>query len=115
MRLLPLLFSLYFACLSCLPCTDGAVACVEPAGRPTVTATHSDLAGASRADWCSPLCQCHCCAGVVAPAPRPRCWRRPGAGLAAGPTPGPAGRTSTDPDAGRRVAAALGLTPSFSC
>ncbi|MBT2557975.1 hypothetical protein J7E24_09280 [Hymenobacter sp. ISL-91] len=73
MRLLTLLFSFYITCLSCLPCMDEAVGCVEQVGQTTVAA-HSDLDGASRADWCSPLCQCHCCAGVVAPAAPAPLW-----------------------------------------
>lgn len=67
MRLLTLLFSLYIACLSCLPCMDEAVVCVEQAGQTTVAA-HTDYSRANVGDWCSPLCQCHCCAGAVAPA-----------------------------------------------
>ena len=67
MRLLTLLFSLYVTCLACLPCTDEAVGCVEQAGQPTVAA-HADCGRSDSGDWCSPLCQCHCCAGAMAPA-----------------------------------------------
>ncbi len=45
--------------------------------------------------------------------PRPVVDRRPGPGLERRPASGPAGETSADPDAGRRVAATLGLTLSF--
>ena len=70
MRLVSFLFSLYFACLTCLPCADEAAAGVEPT-QPTVAAAHSDYGHADRGDWCSPLCQCQCCAGAVAPPTSP--------------------------------------------
>ena len=66
MRLVSFLFSLYFACLACLPCADEAAAGVEPT-QATVTAAHSDYGHSAFGDWCSPLCQCQCCAGAVAP------------------------------------------------
>lgn len=81
MRLLALLFALYFAVLGCLPCAD-----VEPcAERATTTAAiiraaHHDC-GSSQGgvDWCSPLCQCHCCAGFALPtAPAVAFAARPG-------------------------------------
>ena len=40
MRLVSLLFSLYFACLACLPCADEVTAGVELT-QPTVAAAHS--------------------------------------------------------------------------
>ncbi|MBC7446712.1 MAG: hypothetical protein H7330_01480 [Hymenobacteraceae bacterium] len=66
MRVFALLFACYLTLLSCLPCTDEvervvtAVATTLTAGP---TAEHHERAP----DWCSPLCQCHCCAGVVVP------------------------------------------------
>jgi hypothetical protein len=65
MRLFALLLSLYLTCLSCMPCTDEVEVCVAQA-QTTISATpHSDCGKNSFGDWCSPLCQCHCCAGVV--------------------------------------------------
>ena len=66
MRLLTLLFAFYVACLACLPCTDEVVGCVEQTTQTTIAA-HSDCGRADFGDWCSPLCQCHCCAGAVVP------------------------------------------------
>ena len=65
MRLFALLFSLYLACLSCLPCADEVQTCVEPAQTSISAAPHSDCGRNALGDWCSPLCQCHCCAGAV--------------------------------------------------
>ena len=65
MRLFALLFSLYLACLSCLPCADEVQTCVEPAQASISAASHSDCGRNALGDWCSPLCQCHCCAGAV--------------------------------------------------
>jgi hypothetical protein len=68
MRLLALLLSFYIACLSCLPCTDEVQVCVEQAPMSFSAAPHSDCGRNALGDWCSPLCQCQCCAGaVVAP------------------------------------------------
>lgn len=64
MRLFALLFSLYLACLSCLPCADDVQVCVEQAQTSISATSHSDC-GRNMGDWCSPLCQCHCCAGAV--------------------------------------------------
>ena len=64
MRLFALLFSLYLTCLSCLPCADEVQGGVEQAQTTISAASHSDC-GHSMGDWCSPLCQCHCCAGAV--------------------------------------------------
>jgi hypothetical protein len=67
MRVLALLFALYFSVLGCLPCAD-----VEPSATPIegtiVRAAHHE-GGTSQGsiDWCSPLCQCHCCAGFAMP------------------------------------------------
>lgn len=65
MRAFALFFACYFAVLSCWFCTD-----VEPcaATSPTTTVQAAPLGGDSShdvADWCSPLCQCHCSAGFA--------------------------------------------------
>ncbi|TYZ06094.1 hypothetical protein FY528_19400 [Hymenobacter lutimineralis] len=65
MRLFALLFSLYLACLSCLPCADEVQTCVEPTQTSISATSHSDCGRNALGDWCSPLCQCHCCAGTV--------------------------------------------------
>jgi hypothetical protein len=65
MRLFALLLSLYLTCLSCMPCTDEVEVCMAQA-QTTISATpHSDCGNNGLGDWCSPLCQCHCCAGAV--------------------------------------------------
>ncbi|RYY11516.1 MAG: hypothetical protein EOO36_18890 [Cytophagaceae bacterium] len=53
--------------LGCLPCAD-----VEPGTTPTTgtivrAAHHEGGTSQSGLDWCSPLCQCHCCAGFAMP------------------------------------------------
>jgi hypothetical protein len=68
MRVLALLFALYFSVLGCLPCAD-----VEPSATPTKgtivrAAQHEGGTSQGGIDWCSPLCQCHCCAGFAMPA-----------------------------------------------
>ena len=68
MRLLALFFAFYFACLSCLSCTDEATVCKDQQ-QTTVAASHSDCGAGALGDWCSPLCQCACCAGVALPQP----------------------------------------------
>ncbi|WP_044000350.1 DUF6660 family protein [Hymenobacter swuensis] len=66
MRLFALLFALYLACLSCLPCADDEVpTCAEPAQTSISATPHSDCGRNAFGNWCSPLCQCHCCAGAV--------------------------------------------------
>ena len=64
MRLFALLFSVYLTCLACMPCADDVPVCVAQAQTSISAATHSDC-GRNLGDWCSPLCQCHCCAGAV--------------------------------------------------
>lgn len=64
MRLFALLFALYLTCLSCLPCADEVEGCVEQAQTSISATSHSDC-GRNLGDWCSPLCQCQCCAGAV--------------------------------------------------
>ncbi|WP_394368817.1 DUF6660 family protein [Hymenobacter guriensis] len=97
MRLLSLLFAFYFACLSCMTCSDEVPACKDKT-QTTVTATsHSDSATDALGDWCSPLCQCHCCGGAVVLTPTAQAltqvphpvWDttpRPGTLLVAAPT-----------------------------
>jgi hypothetical protein len=65
MRLLALFFACYFAVLGCLSCAEeevraepGQVATIQPAPRQRPTPAP---------DWCSPLCQCHCCPGFAMP------------------------------------------------
>ena len=65
MRLFALLFSLYLACLSCLPCADEAVGDRESDLVSINASPHTDHGRMALGDWCSPLCQCHCCAGAV--------------------------------------------------
>ena len=64
MRLFALLFSLYLTCLSCLPCADDVSVRGEQTQTTISASSHSDC-GHGMGDWCSPLCQCHCCAGAV--------------------------------------------------
>ena len=63
MRFFALLFALYFAMLGCLPCTDE----VPSAGTQTayLAAGPGTQGQPGEMDWCSPLCQCHCCSGVL--------------------------------------------------
>lgn len=68
MRLFSVLFALYLACLSCLACADEVVVCLDqPPTATVVTAAHHDCGTGTIGDWCSPLCQCHCCGGLVVP------------------------------------------------
>ncbi len=67
MRFLALFFACYLTLLGCLPCTD-AEPCADAAHRATASAAHHDCGPApGGADWCSPLCRCHCCAGFALP------------------------------------------------
>lgn len=65
MRLFALLLSLYLTCLSCMPCADDVAVCVAQAQTSMHATEHSDCGKNGLGDWCSPLCQCHCCAGAV--------------------------------------------------
>ena len=65
MRLFALLLSLYLTCLSCMPCTDEVEVCVAQAQTSMHATEHTDCGKNGLGDWCSPLCQCHCCAGAV--------------------------------------------------
>jgi len=66
MRLLALFFAFYLAFLSCLTCTDEAPVCKDQR-QTTIATAHSDCGADAVGDWCSPLCQCHCCGGAVVP------------------------------------------------
>ena len=66
MRFFAVFFALYLLVLACLPCADGTVSPPEPA-RARITA-QTGAAGHHQQDWCTPLCQCHCCAGTSLPA-----------------------------------------------
>lgn len=66
MRFFTTFFALYLLILACLPCADTSQAVARPAH--FVTAQHRDASGTHHGDWCSPLCQCSCCAGVYLPA-----------------------------------------------
>lgn len=103
MRVLAFLFALYFTVLGCLPCSDEEP-CVEVTHVTVMKATHTDC-GTSHGgiDWCSPLCQCHCCAGFALPtAPALAFSARPAAvyetrHFTARPTPAVLGRTPAAP------------------
>ena len=68
MRVFALLFACYFAVLGCLSCTETEV-CAVPNATASLHATPGGC-GTSHdlGDWCSPLCQCHCCPGFSLPA-----------------------------------------------
>ena len=66
MRFFSVLFACYLAILACLPCADKAAVPMDNA-RTYVSASHESDAAHSRTDWCTPLCQCHCCAGTSLP------------------------------------------------
>jgi hypothetical protein len=67
MRILALLFALYFSVLGCLPCADVEPNAVPKQGTVMRTAQHEGSSSQGSIDWCSPLCQCHCCAGFAMP------------------------------------------------
>lgn len=69
MRLLALFFACYFAFLSCMSCTDEAPVCKYQTQTTVAAAAHSDCSSSILGDWCSPLCQCHCCGAAVIPPP----------------------------------------------
>ena len=67
MRVLALFFAFYFAVLGCLPCVDEQP-CAEQTHAAFVQTAHQDYGRQQDlGDWCSPLCQCHCCAGFALP------------------------------------------------
>ena len=65
MRLLSLFFAFYFTCLSTMTCTDEVSVCQDQTLTTVVATSHSDFGTNALGDWCSPLCQCHCCGGVM--------------------------------------------------
>ncbi|QNE42287.1 hypothetical protein F1C16_21930 (plasmid) [Hymenobacter sp. NBH84] len=65
MRLLSLFFAFYFACLSTLTCTDEEVVRQDQTQTTVAAASHAASDTDALGDWCSPLCQCHCCGGAV--------------------------------------------------
>lgn len=66
MRFFSVFFACYLALLACLPCVDREP--VRPDSTQTfVNATPHDAASHSGVDWCTPLCQCRCCAGTSLP------------------------------------------------
>ncbi|WP_409070878.1 DUF6660 family protein [Hymenobacter sp. HSC-4F20] len=69
MRFLSLFFAFYFACLSTLTCADEVAVCQDQTQTIVAASSHADCSAADVGDWCSPLCQCHCCGGAVSPLP----------------------------------------------
>jgi hypothetical protein len=67
MRVLALLFALYFSVLGCLPCADVELSAMPKQGTVMRAAQHEGSSSQGSIDWCSPLCQCHCCAGFAMP------------------------------------------------
>jgi hypothetical protein len=66
MRLFSVFFACYLALLACLPCVDREP--VRSDGTQTfVSATPHEAGTHLAGDWCTPLCQCHCCAGTSLP------------------------------------------------
>ena len=76
-----------------LPCAD-----VEPSATPVQgpvmrAAQHKGNSSQGGLDWCSPLCQCHCCAGfAMPPVPALAFLARPAARYPAGRWPPPHSR-----------------------
>jgi hypothetical protein len=66
MRFFSVFFAFYLALLACLPCSDKA-AVAQDGVRTFVSASHESDAAHTRTDWCTPLCQCHCCSGTSLP------------------------------------------------
>ncbi|GAA4388536.1 hypothetical protein GCM10023186_35150 [Hymenobacter koreensis] len=66
MRFFSVFFALYLAILACLPCAD-EVPTPADGVQTYVEAPQHNTADHGVADWCSPLCQCHCCAGTSLP------------------------------------------------
>ncbi len=67
MRAFALWFACYLTLLSCLPCTDEVARAPEPTATTLTAGPTADHHNERAPDWCSPLCQCQCCAGVVLP------------------------------------------------
>lgn len=66
MRFFSVFFAVYIALLACLPCADEAPAWAF-GSRTQVEATDCGRNGGTHLEWCSPLCQCHCCPGTTLP------------------------------------------------
>ncbi|QNP54362.1 hypothetical protein H9L05_22035 (plasmid) [Hymenobacter qilianensis] len=113
MRLLSLFFALYFACLSTMTCTDEVVVCQDQTPTTVTAASHSDGGSDALGDWCSPLCQCHCCGGVVMTWSTPRLGTFPTRWNGAVAPPRPAGHGGPHAGLRRGVATAPGLTLPF--
>jgi hypothetical protein len=67
MRFFSVLFAFYLAILACLPCADKAVMPLDSARTYVNIASHESDGPLSHTDWCTPLCQCHCCSGTSLP------------------------------------------------
>lgn len=65
MRVFALFFACYFAVLGCLSCAVDEVR--AEAGHAATVQADPHHCPAPAADWCSPLCQCHCCPGFAVP------------------------------------------------
>lgn len=65
MRFFTTFFALYLLILACLPCAESSQAMARPGG--VVIAQNRDDSATHHPDWCSPLCQCSCCAGAYLP------------------------------------------------
>ncbi|GAB2469555.1 hypothetical protein GCM10011375_40130 [Hymenobacter qilianensis] len=68
MRFLSIFFACYLAVLACLPCVDrepvradNLQTLVTAASQQQEAGTHAGL------DWCTPMCQCQCCASTSLP------------------------------------------------
>jgi hypothetical protein len=66
MRFFSVFFAFYLALLACLPCADAVPATTDSA-RTYVSAADHNSDSPGHVDWCSPLCQCHCCSGTSLP------------------------------------------------
>lgn len=72
MRVFALLFAFYFTVLGGMACPEVEV-CAGPPQSAVLQAfprEGGNLPGGV-GDWCSPLCQCHCCPGFAVPAGLP--------------------------------------------
>ncbi|TGE22559.1 DUF6660 family protein [Hymenobacter metallicola] len=105
MRFFSVFFAFYLAVLACLPCADTEL--VRASATETyVTATEHDSSSHSLLDWCSPLCQCHCCSGPSLPPATVLAW------TAKTPTFVPPGRFARlAPPAARQMAGSIWQPP----
>lgn len=65
MRVFALFFACYFAVLGCLSCAVEDVR--AEAGYAATVQADPHHCPTPADDWCSPLCQCHCCPGFAVP------------------------------------------------